>query len=103
MSPDINAATLAAARNGIVRSVEIMAPTPAFAEAAAELLRLRATEPAIDVGVHLTLTSEFDTYRWHPLLPKHQVPSLYDAEGFCPVDVETLRAQAKVEHIRREL
>ena len=101
MCPDVNAATLAAVRNGLVRSVEIMAPTPAFAEAAAAVLNAR--DSAVDVGVHLTLTSEFDSYKWGPLLPREQVPSLYDAHGHFPADVETVRVHARMDEVVREL
>jgi chitin disaccharide deacetylase len=48
---------------GICRSVELMAPCPWFPEAVA-LLR---ANPTYDVGVHLTMTSEWDNYKWGPL------------------------------------
>jgi predicted glycoside hydrolase/deacetylase ChbG (UPF0249 family) len=48
---------------GICRSVELMAPCPWFPEAVA-LLR---AHPTYDVGVHLTMTSEWEGYRWGPL------------------------------------
>jgi chitin disaccharide deacetylase len=61
-------------RDGIARSVEVMAPCPWFNEAAAMLRE----NPGYDVGVHLTLTSEWAHYKWGPLT---QAPSLVDPNG----------------------
>lgn len=60
---------------GIAQSVEIMVPCPWFLEAA-KLLRER---PNYDVGVHLTLTSEWEDYKWGPLTC---APSLTDSNGY---------------------
>jgi predicted glycoside hydrolase/deacetylase ChbG (UPF0249 family) len=58
-----NLACIDVVNKGICRSVELMAPCPWFPEAVA-LLR---ANPTIDVGVHLTMTSEWDNYKWGPL------------------------------------
>lgn len=60
--------------NGISRSVEIMVPCPWFFEAAQMLKQ----NPGIDVGVHLTVTSEWDGIKWGPITPS---PSLTDKDG----------------------
>jgi len=69
-----NVACIQSFREGIARSVEVMAPCPWFGEAA-KMLR---ANPGYDVGVHLTLTSEWENYKWGPLT---QAPSLVDASG----------------------
>ena len=61
--------------NGIESSIEVIAPSPWFPEAA----RLLAEHSGIDVGVHLALTSEWDNVKWRPLTP---APSLRDADGY---------------------
>lgn len=58
-----NLACMDVYQRGICRSVELMAPGPWFCEAVA-LLRAR---PGYDVGVHLTMTSEWDNLKWRPL------------------------------------
>ena len=74
-----NVACIQCFREGIARSVEVMVPCPWFNEAA-KMLR---ENPGYDVGVHLTLTSEWENYKWGPLT---QSASLVDAQGnFYPM------------------
>lgn len=71
----VNEACIETYRKGIVRSVEIMPPTPWFREAA----KLLKENPDLDVGIHLTLTSEWENVKWRPLT---HCPSLTDAQGY---------------------
>lgn len=71
----VNEACLASYGQGIMRSVEVMAPTPWFPEAA----RMLRENPGLDAGIHLTLTSEWTNLKWRPLTPS---PSLTDKEGY---------------------
>ena len=74
-----NVACIESYREGIVQSIEVMVPCPWFNEAA---MMLREN-PGLDVGVHLTLTSEWEFYKWGPLT---QAPSLVDERGnFLPM------------------
>lgn len=50
-------------KEGIMRSVEVMVPCPWFEEA----VKMLNDNPGLDVGIHLTLTSEWDNYKWRPL------------------------------------
>jgi chitin disaccharide deacetylase len=102
MSHNVNVATIDALKKGMVTSASIMVPCPWFPEIAAYAKQ----HPELDFGLHLTLTSEWRTYRWRPVAPVDKVPGLLDAEGFMwrsermtaqkatPQEVETeLRAQ----------
>ncbi len=74
-----NVACIQAYREGIVRTVEVMVPGPWFNEA----VRLLAEHPQLDVGVHLTLTSEWEDCKWGPIT---RAPSLADGRGhFLPM------------------
>ncbi|HYC83660.1 MAG TPA: polysaccharide deacetylase family protein [Chryseosolibacter sp.] len=70
-----NMAIVKAFREGIVRSVEVIVPSPWFPEAV-ELLK---QNPGIDVGIHLAITSEWDKIKWRPLT---DCPSLRDEDGY---------------------
>lgn len=74
-----NHGCLDACTDGIARSVEVMMPCAWAADAA----RLFADRPDVDIGIHLTLTSEWDGVKWRPLT---HAPSLVDRHGwFLPL------------------
>ena len=77
-----NVGTFRAIREGLVRSCSLMAPAP-WGLHGAQLLR---ENPGVPFGVHLTLVSEFRTYRWGPLLPSGEVGSLVDESGYFHPD-----------------
>lgn len=75
-----NAATFDALRRGVLTAASLMLPCP-WAFAACQEAR---AQPDLDIGVHLTLTSEWPTYRWGPVLGAARCPSLVDEHGFFP-------------------
>src|SRR5918992_4617106 len=79
-------------RNGVATSASLMVPCP-WARDAAALYR------GEDVGVHLTLNSEWDTYRWGPIT---QSPSLLDGDGGFPRTLTDLWDHADLDEVRRE-
>ena len=89
-----NEATLAALVDGHLSSATLMVPCP-WAYAAAR----DAIAASAPVGVHLTLTSEWDRYRWRSL---NGDPSLADADGFLPRDLGGLFATATLDAARAE-
>ena len=92
-----NESCIKVATKGISRSVEIMVPCPWFFEAA----QLLKENPAIDVGVHLTLTSEWDGIKWGPITPS---PSLADADGnFLAGTGDWYKKNYKMEEVEAEL
>ncbi len=70
-----NEAAVRCFRDGVMRDVELMAVGPWFPEAA----RLLRENPGLDVGLHLTLTSEWDNVKWRPLTT---APSLVGKDGY---------------------
>src|SRR5262245_5704371 len=65
---------------GFPLSASAMVPCGWF-PAAARLCRERREA---DMGVHLTLTSEWDAYRWRPLVARDAASGLLDEEGCFP-------------------
>jgi len=72
-----NVAVWNAYKKGILRNTSIMVPAPAFHEAA----QMYSEDPGLCVGLHITLTAEWDNVRWGPVLPVDEVPTLVDAKG----------------------
>jgi len=91
-SHSANLAALDAVENGLATSATLMVPCP-WALEAVELFRGR------DVGVHLTLTAEYPTYRWRSLTG---AASLHDAQGFLPANAAEVWARADLADVRRE-
>lgn len=80
-------------------SASIMVPCPWFAEAA----QFCRENPNLGVGVHLTLTSEWEGYKWRPVTSNQDVSSLVDEQGYFYSNHDDFMANAKDEHIRIEL
>ncbi len=74
----VNAATIKAFETGLVNSGSIMVPCPWLPEIAA----YARSRPEADLGLHLTLTSEWKTYRWGGVLSKDRAPTLYNSDGY---------------------
>lgn len=80
-------------RHGIATSATLMVPCPWAREAAANYR-------GEDVGVHLTLTAEWELYRWGPIT---QAPSLLGGDGGFPRTIEDAWDHADLDEVRREL
>ena len=94
-----NVAYLELFRTGAVDSGSVMVPCPWFAEIAAEAQRDRS----LDLGVHLTLTSEFEGYRWRAISTISLASGLLDDDGFLPRNCSKLRARLVPEAAELEM
>jgi predicted glycoside hydrolase/deacetylase ChbG (UPF0249 family) len=94
-----NRAYLELAAAGLVTCGSVMVPCPWFREIA----EAAAADPALDLGVHLTLTSEWPHYRWRPLSTTSRASGLIDDDGYFWRDVASLRPHLLPEAAEAEL
>ncbi|MGL1889206.1 MAG: polysaccharide deacetylase family protein [Reichenbachiella sp.] len=99
LSHSENMATIQSLNKGIVNSYSIMVPCPWFYEMAV----IAKNNPQFDNGIHLTLTCEWENYKFGPVSPISEVPSLVDENGHFYKKREQLRKKASVQDVKNEL
>jgi predicted glycoside hydrolase/deacetylase ChbG (UPF0249 family) len=85
-----NRAFVELAGQGFVTTASVMVPCPWFPETV-DLMR---EQPELDLGVHLTLTSESRACRWRPISTAARKSGLIDQDGFMWPDVPAVRRHA---------
>lgn len=63
---------------GLISAASTMVPCPWFPEAA----RFCREHAGVDMGVHLTVNSEWDTYRWGPISTRDTASGMLDEQGY---------------------
>jgi chitin disaccharide deacetylase len=84
---------------GLISSGAVMVPCGWF-PAAADLSR---ANPGYDLGIHLTLTCEWDAYRWGPISTRDPESGLIDAEGYFYRSTAEAQAHGRPDAVAREL
>jgi chitin disaccharide deacetylase len=93
----VNNASIKSFGSGLVNSGSIMMPCSWVPEIASFA---RANSQA-DLGLHLTLTSEWKNYRWGPLVPG--LSSLLDENGYLYLTEREAATHAKVDEVEKEI
>ncbi len=100
MCHSINEAIVLALQEGLVHSTTVMVPCPWALHA----MHFLAGHPEIPFGIHLTVISDPQYYRWGPVTCWEKVPSLVDPGGYFYNfdDMPILRARAKPDELEVE-
>ena len=99
MSHSVNMASIEAFKHNLVTSGSIMVPCPWFPEIA----DYAKQHPELDLGIHLTLTSEWKYLRWRPVASIDKVPGLLDEQGFMWKSERQTAMKATPQEIEIEL
>lgn len=99
LAHSVNTACIKAFDNKGITSGSIMVPCPW----APEILAYVKDHPGMDVGIHLTLTAEWDYYKWGGITSSDQIPSLLDKNNNFFPSVEELGKSVKTAEAEKEL
>lgn len=95
----VDHASWAALQKNSVTSASAMVPCPWLTE----VVEIYKQHPTMDLGLHLTLNSEWKTYRWGPVAPWNQVPGLLSPDGYMWVDQASVWRHARPEEVDHEI
>jgi predicted glycoside hydrolase/deacetylase ChbG (UPF0249 family) len=84
---------------GTISSGAVMVPCPWFPAA----VEMCCQNPQMDMGVHATLNSEWDAYRWGPVSTREQASGLMDDAGYFHQWQDAVYKNAKEEAVAAEL
>jgi predicted glycoside hydrolase/deacetylase ChbG (UPF0249 family) len=99
MTHSVDAASVKAFETGLVSSGSVMVPCPWFPEIAA----YGRSHPEADLGLHLTLTSEWSPFRWGPVLSKEGAASLLSRDGYLYPTESAAAAHADAGQVEAEI
>lgn len=94
-----NQASFKAMKKGVVNSASVMVPCPWLPEVSA----YAKANPNHDLGLHLTLTSEWKHFKWGPVSDCGELTGLVDANGFFYDNCTDFASHAKPEAVEQEL
>ena len=99
MSHASNLGTIESLEKGVVTSLSIMMPCPWVPE----IIRYVKEHPEVDAGLHLTMNSEWNLYRWGPVAGKPAVPGLCDPDGYLWHPVQETAKHATPDEVEKEI
>ena len=99
MSHDSNVGVIESVEQGAANSFSVMMPCSWVPE----IVNYIKKNPSADAGLHLTLTSEWNIYRWPPLTGKPATPGLVDREGCMWRTVAEVVVNATPDEVEREI
>ncbi|MAZ28514.1 MAG: hypothetical protein CL868_15740 [Cytophagaceae bacterium] len=95
-----NVASFDALEHGSVTSASIMVPTPWFTEV---VKYAKTNNSNLDFGLHLTITSEWENYKWGPVSSKDSVTGLLNKNGYFYSAVDSVVQNASAKEVEIEI
>ena len=99
MCPEANTATQNYLGKGYLHSAAVMMPCPN----AVEMIEWAKSHRSEDIGLHLTLTSEWSKYRWGSVTDPSKVPGLIDPDGKLWHEVPDVAMHASNAEVETEI
>ena len=99
MCPEANIAAKNQLDDGDIQSAAVMVPCPN----AKEFIDWAIENPKTDIGLHLTLTSEWKTHRWGTVIAKEEVSGLLDETDHMWHKVIQVVQHASAEEVEKEV
>ena len=99
MCQEANEAVIPYLVNQQIQSGSVMMPC-AYSDVFMQWFKANAD---YDIGLHLTLTSEWETWRWSTVADKENVPGLLDGDGFMWHSVAEVVQNADPEEVETEI
>ena len=99
LSHSQNSAIIESLEKGVVNSYSIMIPCPWFYE----IGNYAKANSQFDYGIHLTLTCEWENYKFGPVSPIEDVKSLVDKNGYFFRTRDELKEFANEKEVKKEL
>jgi len=94
-----NMATFSAFEKHCITSSSIMVPCPWFPEAAA----YAKAHPEFDFGIHITLTAEWEYYKWSGVLSSDRIPGLLNKQGYFYPSEQDVAKHADPKEVEKEV
>ena len=95
----VNNASFSAFQKGAINSGSVMVPCPWFLEVA----EFAKKNPKYDLGLHLTLTSEWKNYKWDGISSSNEISSLLNEKGHFYPSIEEVKINATYDDVKKEL
>jgi predicted glycoside hydrolase/deacetylase ChbG (UPF0249 family) len=99
LSKSVNDASFEALKNGLVNSGSIMMTCNYISDVG----EFAIENPEIDLGLHLTVTSEWRDYKWDGVSSSSSIPSLIDKKGHLFENKKKFTWNANPGDLKREL
>jgi hypothetical protein len=99
MCPEANSAVQRYIENGNLTSASVMMPCPG----AVSFMEWTKSHPKADIGVHLTLTSEWKDYRWGSVSNPDNIKGLIDPFGKFYHEVPEVVMHASAKEVETEI